>query len=133
MVRMRAGLAVVAIAGAVVAGAGSALADTPSSGDTVVLVPGGQEVRPDSVELTPADAGDLVTGITWVYWGHGNAFGVGTETVKTCRPSCVDGGSTRAPVVIRLSDAKPLADQGNKYFARATVYGVFDSHSVALW
>src|ERR1700688_3696654 len=44
---------------------------------------GKQQTRPPSFILTCADAGDVLTALHWVNWAS-QAFGTGTEMVKTC-------------------------------------------------
>ncbi|GAB2557919.1 hypothetical protein [Nocardia heshunensis] len=130
--RMRTGVVMAGIAGSIIAGTAVASADAPAPDTTLIVIPGGPQVRPSTIYLTPADAGDIVTGIKWLYWGTDNAVGYGTETVKTCEPSCAAGGSNSMPVVITLSDPKIFWGRGGRSFTRATVYGFTGSHSVAL-
>ncbi|MFE3194351.1 hypothetical protein ACFXHA_35475 [Nocardia sp. NPDC059240] len=129
---MRTGVVVAGIAGSVIAGGGVASADVSGPDTTLIVIPGGPQVRPSTIYLTPADAGDIVTGINWLYWGTDSAFGYGTETIKNCQPSCAAGGSTSTPVVITLTEPKVFWGRGGRSFTRATVYGVSGSHSVAL-
>ncbi len=50
------------------------------------------------------DAGDIVTGITWLSWTGTQAVGNGTWTYQNCVPDCASGSQTLYPAMIVLSD-----------------------------
>jgi hypothetical protein len=79
-----------------------------------------QQTRPSSFILTCADAGDVLTGVHWVNWAA-EAFGAGTEMIKTCKPNCAEGGFASYPVLITLWRPEPLPGHpGVVHFTRAT-------------
>jgi hypothetical protein len=79
-----------------------------------------QQSRPSSFILTCADAGDVLTRVHWVNWAS-EAFGTGTEMIKTCKPNCAEGGFASYPVLITLWRPEPLpGHSGVLYFTRAT-------------
>ena len=80
-----------------------------------------QQIRPSSFILTCADAGDVLTRVHWVSWGASEAFGTGTEMIKTCKPNCAECGFASYPVLITLWRAEsPPGHSGVAYFTRAT-------------
>jgi hypothetical protein len=87
-------LTVTATAAGLVAG-GMALAPAASAapGDTYVInCVGKGEVKPQEIVITCADAGVMVTKITWTKWTANEAKGTGTLVWNTCLPkTCVDG------------------------------------------
>jgi len=86
----------------------------------VVNCLGRQQTRPSSFILTCADAGDVLTALHWVNWGS-QAFGTGTEMVKTCKPNCAEGGFISYPALIALWRPEPLPGHpGVLYFTRIT-------------
>ena len=53
-----------------------------------VLVAGGYHgIKPTEIDFS-ADAGNIVTGITWSSWTATRALGSGTSDIDTCTPSC---------------------------------------------
>jgi hypothetical protein len=79
-----------------------------------------QQSRPSSFILTCADAGDVLTHVEWVNWAS-EAFGTGTEMIKTCKPNCAEGGFASYPVLITLWRPEPLPGHpGVLHFTRAT-------------
>jgi hypothetical protein len=68
---------------------------------------GRQQTRPSSFILTCADAGDVLTALHWVSWAS-QAFGTGTEMIKTCKPNCAEGGFASYPALIALWRPEPL-------------------------
>src|SRR5437879_11942926 len=41
------------------------------------------------------DAGNIVTDISWSFWGPDSGFGRGTWYYESCVPSCAEGTSTK--------------------------------------
>jgi hypothetical protein len=79
-----------------------------------------QQTRPSSFILTCADAGDVLTRVHWVNWAS-EAFGTGTEMIKTCKPNCAEGGFASYPVLITLWRPERLpGHSGVLYFTRVT-------------
>ena len=85
----------IAAATAGIAAGGLALAPavTAAAGDTVVInCVGKGEVKPKEIVVTCADAGVMVSKITWTKWNANEAKGSGTLVWNTCLPkTCVDG------------------------------------------
>ena len=97
----------------------AAKAVTPRS-VIVVNCLGKQQARPSSFILTCADAGDVLTSLHWVNWAA-EAFGTGTEMIKTCKPNCAEGGFASYPVLLTLWRPEPLPGHpGVLYFTRIT-------------
>lgn len=72
-----------------IAFAGSASAATKPQ---VIQCDGTGIVKPKEIVITCADAGVVVTGISWKKWNANKATGTGTLTWNTCLPeSCVAG------------------------------------------
>ena len=87
----------------------------------VVNCLGKQQARPSSFVLTCADAGDVLTGLHWADWAASEAFGGGTEMIKTCKPNCAEGGFASFPALITLWRPEPLPGHpGVVYFTRIT-------------
>ncbi|HEY6296964.1 MAG TPA: serine/threonine-protein kinase [Streptosporangiaceae bacterium] len=65
---------------------GSPAASTPAT--LPVLVAGNYHgIKPKEIDFS-ADAGNVVTGITWSSWSGTKAIGSGTSDIDTCIPSC---------------------------------------------
>ena len=100
----------------------SRAADSAATQRSVIVVncPGRQQTRPSSFILTCADAGDVLTALHWVSWAS-QAFGTGTEMIKTCTPDCAEGGFVSYPALIALWRPEPLPGHpGVLYFTRIT-------------
>jgi hypothetical protein len=81
---------------------------------------GRQQTRPSSFILTCADAGDVLTAVHWVNWAS-QAFGTGTEMIKTCKPDCAEGGFASYPALIVLWRPEPRPGHpGVLHFTRMT-------------
>jgi len=100
----------------------SRAADSAGTQQSVIVVNclGKQQTRPSSFILTCADAGDVLTALHWVSWAS-QAFGTGTEVIKTCTPNCAEGGFVSYPALIALWRPEPLPGHpGVLYFTRIT-------------
>jgi hypothetical protein len=109
--------------GIAAAGASVLAADQSVAARSTVVVncTGKQQTRPPSFILTCTDAGDVLTRVHWVSWGASQAFGTGTEMIKTCEPNCAAGGFASYPVLITLWRPESLPGHpGVLYFTRAT-------------
>jgi hypothetical protein len=98
-------------------------ADQAAAPRNVIVVNclGKQQARPSSFILTCADAGDVLTGLHWANWAASEAFGSGTEMIKTCKPNCAEGGFASYPALITLWRPEPLRGHpGVLYFTRIT-------------
>lgn len=63
------------------------------------------EERPeDATILYCADGGAQLTHLTWSSWGADGAVGKGILSVRTCVPSCAEGGSIGYPVVVAAAN-----------------------------
>jgi hypothetical protein len=60
--------------------------------------------RPESITLTCADGGMLVTDIEWNAWTINGASGSGTYSENNCEPNCADGHRINVAVIVRLSE-----------------------------
>ena len=59
--------------------------------------------KPTAIGLS-ADAGNIVSGITWASWTSTEAVGYGTWTYDNCIPSCAAGSTAPYPATIVLFD-----------------------------
>jgi hypothetical protein len=109
------------IAGFVTVAASSASA-APQSRSRVVIVNcvGKAQVKPSQFVLTCADYGDYLTGMHWVSWKN-VAFGIGTEHIENCYPSCASTTNKfyTYSVLLTLWRARS-AHGGSRYFSRLT-------------
>lgn len=63
------------------------------------------EERPeDATILYCADGGAQLTHLTWSSWGADGAVGKGILSVRTCVPSCAEGGTIGYPVVVAAAN-----------------------------
>ncbi len=63
----------------------------------------GYSIRfPKTIDFS-ADAGNIVSAISWSAWGPQEAVGHGTWTYQDCVPSCAQGSETPYPATITLS------------------------------
>ena len=60
--------------------------------------------RPETIMLTCADGGMVVTDIKWQSWGVNGAAGTGIYSQNMCDPSCAEGERVAVPVTVRLGD-----------------------------
>ena len=60
--------------------------------------------EPNELVLYCADAGQILTGITWESWGGATARGVGSSLANTCQPNCAEGNFAAVAVDVTLSD-----------------------------
>lgn len=122
-------LIVAAGVGAGLLGAGTVATGVADA--TVIVDPAGQsQTRPSQLVLTAADAGEMVTGITWFHWSDTDAHGVGVETVKQCVPNCAEGKSVSKQALITLSD--PVPSSSGSRFTRAVITTAAGTRTVQL-
>jgi hypothetical protein len=69
---------------------------------------------PESITLTCADGGILVTDIEWNAWTINGASGSGTYSENICEPNCADGRRINVAVIVRLSE--PFQYKGRNIF-----------------
>jgi hypothetical protein len=93
-----------AVAGLAAGGLALAPAAVAAPGDTVVINCAGKgEVKPQEIVITCADAGVMVTKISWKTWNNNQAKGTGTLVWNTCLPkTCVDGIVEKYKVKVTL-------------------------------
>lgn len=60
--------------------------------------------RPETIMLTCADGGMIVTGIKWRTWNANEAAGTGIYSQNMCDPSCAEGERVDVPVNVRLGN-----------------------------
>jgi eukaryotic-like serine/threonine-protein kinase len=92
---------------------GSPTASTPAATHTAssttapatlpVLVAGDYHgIKPKEIDFS-ADAGNIVTGITWSSWTAAKAIGSGTSDIDTCIPSCAAAPTDLVTTMLVLS------------------------------
>lgn len=74
-----------------------------------------QKVKPKRVIVTCADAGFVLTGMTWRQWGQSRAQATGTARVNDCEPSCADGTVRSYPVRATVSGRKRCRNGRRQY------------------
>ncbi len=60
--------------------------------------------QPAELVLYCADAGQILTDITWDSWGGDSATGQGKSVTNTCEPNCAEGEFVTVDVAITLYD-----------------------------
>jgi hypothetical protein len=60
-------------------------------------------IKPKEIDFS-ADAGNVVTGITWSSWTATTAFGSGTSDIDSCIPSCAAAPQDLVATTLMLSD-----------------------------
>gem|GEM_PF-658857 len=58
--------------------------------------------QPSELVLYCADAGQILTNITWDSWGDDTATGTGQSITNTCMPSCAEGDFVTVDVDLTL-------------------------------
>lgn len=93
-----------ACAGLAAGGLALAPAASAATGDTALInCVGKGEIKPKEIVVTCADAGVMVTKITWSKWTNNVAKGAGTLVWNTCLPkTCVDGIVQKYKVKVTL-------------------------------
>lgn len=72
--------------------------------------------EPNELVLYCADAGQILTGITWESWGGATARGVGRSLTNTCQPNCAEGDFAAVAVDVTLSDL--TENQGRQIYSK---------------
>src|ERR1700722_7909880 len=81
-----------------------------------------RQTRPGSYILACGDGNAYVAGLHWASWGQAAAFAAGTDTFRSCIPSCAAGHLHSFPVLATLWRVQPLpGHQGVRYFSRLTI------------
>ncbi len=84
-------------AGMVLTGVAVATPASAAPGDVVVInCLGKGVVKPKQIVLTCADAGVILTGISWSSWTANTAKGTGTLAWNTCLPETCSAESSRS-------------------------------------
>ena len=60
--------------------------------------------EPSELVLYCADAGQILTDITWDTWGDDTATGKGKSVTNTCDPNCAEGEFVTVDVALTLYD-----------------------------
>lgn len=98
---------------------GSSLASGEGKPPTVVSAYcHGHNFKPGRIILACGDAGLYVEHLDWKHWGRREANGIGIGTGKTCRPSCIGGGTKSASMEIRLFKPHFCSQDGRVHFTR---------------
>ena len=110
------GIAAGALALAACSSAGGQAAPTspPAPSPVVYDCAGHPQARPASITLACADAGIVLTRITWSSWSANGARGTGQLSVNDCQPTCAAGKFVSTPTSITLS--RPRTGSGTPYF-----------------
>jgi hypothetical protein len=66
------------------------------------------KIEPKSITLTCGDAGAVLKHLTWKNWFEPTVKGEGDLYLKDCDPSCVDGGTDRFRVKVKLFDVETV-------------------------
>ncbi len=85
---------------------------SPAVSATVVFdCGGGAQVKPRTLVLACADAGDTLVRLRWRSWGEASATARGALSELTCVPNCAAGGIRLYQVTVRVTG---LALQGSR-------------------
>lgn len=79
----------------------AAVAGTPKASPATLIVGSWSGMRPTTIDYS-ADAGNIVTGISWSSWTATEAQGEGTSNIQNCIPNCAQGTQTPYPTTIML-------------------------------
>lgn len=60
--------------------------------------------QPSELVLYCADAGQILTSISWSSWGDDTASGTGQSVTNTCMPNCAEGDFVTVDVDLTLYD-----------------------------
>ena len=96
------------------AGGQAAASSPPAPSPVVYDCAGPPQTRPASFVLACADAGAVLTKITWSSWSAAGARGTGQLAVNNCQPTCVGGKFVSTPTTITLSS--PRTGSHGPYF-----------------
>jgi hypothetical protein len=66
------------------------------------------KIEPKSITLTCGDAGAVLKHLTWKNWFEPVVKGEGDLYLKDCDPSCVEGGTDRYRVKVKLKDVETV-------------------------
>jgi len=86
--------------------------------------------QPAELVLYCADAGQILTEVSWSSWGEENAQGLGNSISNTCDPSCAEGEFETVAVEVTLSDL--VQSEGKLIYTKANliysqpVFGVLE-------
>ena len=81
------------------------------------------DYKPETIMLTCADGGWMVTKIKWQTWTTSDATGKGVFRENLCEPSCAEGKIVEAPVLVKLSNLTPYKD---KFYLRTLDISTLD-------
>jgi hypothetical protein len=103
---------------------GTSPAPPAAAAESVVLFNCEQQaqVRPPDFILTCADAGSVLSQLSWTSWSPAQATATGVHQLNDCTPNCAEGKFRDYPAVITFWRSEPVAGHpGEKYFTRVTV------------
>lgn len=66
------------------------------------------KIEPRSITLTCGDAGAVLKHLRWKTWFEPTVKGEGDLYLKDCDPSCVEGGTDRYRVKVKLYDVETV-------------------------
>lgn len=75
--------------------------------------------QPQELVLYCADAGQILTEISWDSWGQESARGLGRSLTNTCQPSCAEGDSVAVAVEITLSGL--VESESRLFYSKASM------------
>lgn len=76
-------------------------------------------IQPTELVLYCADAGQILTDITWGSWGDDTATGNGKSVTNTCEPTCAEGDFVTVDVAITLYDL--VASEGKLVYSKVNM------------
>lgn len=78
--------------------------------------------KPQSMTMTCADGGTVVSDVDWRIWDANSALGAGTVTSNDCDPSCADGTNIEYAAMI-LMDQVESNGAGPQFTRAVLVFG----------
>lgn len=99
-------LAACALAGGAVAIPGAAALAAPSPHNVKITDCGKALTRPKTVTLACADAGVVLSKLSWSSFGGNTARAKGQISINTCEPNCAAGATKTYPVLVAASKPK---------------------------
>lgn len=95
------------------------ISPAPSLSETYVINCIETVSQPSELVLYCADAGQILTDITWDAWGGQTAHGMGKSVTNTCEPNCAEGQFVTVDVDITLTNV--VESEGKQIYSKVSM------------
>jgi hypothetical protein len=93
----------------------------PAASTTVLVnCHGNGEVKPPRFVVSCPDRRNVLLQIQWRSWRTRDAFGIGTDAIDNCQPTCVAGHYQKFPVIVLAWGTGSLPN-GHRVFRHLTI------------